>query len=135
MTFHGRIRRSLRLVLATSLAVAVAAPVAAAANPGRYVQIGGQLVVPAQLSSWQTHAGQSSPSHLVQIGGALVAPERVSSYQAHLSSTPSQVVPKSGTSDSSFDWNAAGNGFALVFGTALFVAASAYVRRTRLRQS
>ena len=126
MTFHGRIRRSLRLVLATSLAVAVAAPVAAAANPGRYVQIGGQLVVPAQLSSWQTHAGQSSPSHLVQIGGALVA---------HLSSTPSQVVPKSGTSGSSFDWNAAGNGFALVFGTALFVAASAYVRRTRLRQS
>jgi hypothetical protein len=41
----------------------------------------------SQLSSWQAHAGQTSPAHLVQIGGTLVAPESVSSFQAHASQT------------------------------------------------
>jgi hypothetical protein len=135
MTFHGRIRRSVRLVLVTGLVAAVATPVAAAANPGRYVQIGGQLVVPAQLSSWQAHAGQTSPGHLVQIGGTLVAPESVSSFQAHASQTTSPVVTSRDASGSSFDWGVAGIGFAAALGAVLFVVASSYVRRLRLTQA
>jgi hypothetical protein len=133
MTFQGRIRASVRLVLVTGLAAAVAAPVAGAANPDRYAQIGGELVVPAQLSSWQAHAGQTSTGHLVQIGGALVAPERVSSYQAHASQANSSVTASS--SGFGFDGSDAGIGIAVGLGAALFVAGSAYVRRMRLSQA
>jgi hypothetical protein len=135
MTFHDRIRRSVRLVVATGLAAAVATPVAAAAKPGTQVQIGGELVAPAQLSSWQAHAGQTSPTHLVQIGGTLVAPESVSSFQAHASQTTSSVVASPDASGSGFDWGQAGIGFAAALGAMFFVAASSYVRRMRLSQA
>jgi hypothetical protein len=163
MTFHDRIRRSARLVVATGLAAAVATPVAAAAKPGTQVQIGGELVAPAQLSSWQAqagqtspghlvqiggtlvapenvssfqaHAGQTSPGHLVQVGGTLVAPESVSSFQAHASQTTSPVVASQEASGSGFDWGQAGIGFGAALGAILFVAASSYVRRVRLTQA
>ena len=77
MTFHRRLRRSIAALAVAATAAVVAVPIAAAADPGRYVQIGGELVLPAQLSSWQAHAGQASARpRLVQIGGAPVAPKR-----------------------------------------------------------
>ncbi|MFY9580668.1 MAG: hypothetical protein WAQ33_15240, partial [Gaiellaceae bacterium] len=113
-----------------------AVPIATAAAPGRYVQIGGELVLPAQLSSWQAHVGQASAPRLVQIGGALVAPKNVSRYQQQLSkSTSSSASVESGAGGSGIDWSDAGIGLAAGLGTALFVAASAYVRRMRLAQA
>ena len=137
MTFHRRLRRSIAALAAAATAVAVAVPIAAAADPGRYAQIGGELVLPAQLSSWQGHAGQASAGpRLVQIGGALVAPENVSRYQQQLSkSTSSGASVESGAGGSGTDWSDAGIGIAAGLGTALFVAASAYVRRMRLAQA
>jgi hypothetical protein len=152
MTFQGK----LRVLAATVTAAAVGAPVAGAASSGGTVQIGGQLVAPAQLSSWQANAGQSHPQRLVQIGGALVSPEKLSSWQAGQSSSP-RVVQIGGalvkpenvsswqasqgtssssatlpSSDSGFGWHDAGVGFGLTLGAMLFVGAAAYVRRTRL---
>lgn len=126
MKFH----RKLRVLAATVTVAAVAAPVAGAARPGGLVQIGGELVAPAQLSSWQAHAGQSHSPRLVQIGGAFVAPEKLSSWQASQGkvSSVSTALP---TSDSGFGWNDAGVGFGLALGAMLFVAAAMYVRRTR----
>jgi len=134
MTFHRRLRRSLRVVAATAVAAAVAAPVAAAADSGRSVQIGGELVAPAQVSSWQAQAGHQRAPRLVQIGGALVSPEGLSQYQQQLSkAAPVQASVRSG--GSGFGWSEAGVGFAGALGVVLLVAASAYVRRTRLSQA
>jgi hypothetical protein len=137
MTFHCRLRRSIAALAVAATAVVVAVPIATAADPGRYVQIGGELVLPAQLSSWQAHAGQTSASpRLVQIGGALVAPENVSRYQQQLSkSTSSGPSVESGAGGSAIDWSDAGIGIAAGLGAGLFVAASAYVRRMRLTQA
>ena len=127
MTLHRR----LRIVTATAVAAAVAVPVAAAANPGGTAQIGGVLVIPAKLSSWQLHAAETHSPRLVQIGGVLVAPENASSWQARAAQT--QSAPKVSASDrSGFNWGAAGIGIAAALGVALFVGASAYVRRVRL---
>jgi hypothetical protein len=126
MTLH----RKLRVLAATAVTAAVGVPVASAANPGGTVQIGGELVVPAQLSSWQSHAGSHS-QRLVQIGGVLVAPENVSSWQAH-AAQPKGVSVKSVSSGSGFDWGDAGIGIGAALGAALFVGASAYIRRVRL---
>jgi hypothetical protein len=127
MTFQ----RKLRVLAATLAAAAIAAPVAGAQTLGGTVQIGGQLVVPAQLSSWQAHAGQSHSPRLVQIGGALVSPENLSSWQASQakSSSVSTALP---SSDSGFGWHDAGVGFSLALGAMLFVGAAAHVRRTRV---
>src|SRR5262249_57389193 len=78
MTFH----RKLRVATAALAAAAVAAPVAGAQTLGGTVQIGGQLVAPTQLSSWQAHAGQSHSPRLGQICGALVAPQKLSAWPA-----------------------------------------------------
>jgi hypothetical protein len=130
-----RLRRSFAVLAVAAATVAVAAPIATAADPGRYVQIGGELVLPAQLSSWQAHAGQaSSGPRLVQIGGALVAPENLSRYQAQ-ASQPTKSSVRASTGDSGFDWGDAGIGIAAGLGTVLFVAASAYVRRMRLTEA
>ena len=136
MTFHRRLRRSIAALAVAATAAVVAVPIAAAADPGRYVQIGGELVLPAQLSSWQAYAGQASAPRLVQIGGALVAPESVSRYQQQLSeSTSSGASVESGAGGSGIDWSDAGIGIAAGLGAGLFVAASAYVRRMRLTQA
>jgi hypothetical protein len=137
MTFQRRLRRSIAALAVAATAAVVAVPIAAAADPGRYVQIGGELVVPAQLSSWQGHAGQASAGpRLVQIGGALVAPENVSRSEQQLSkSTSSRTSLSSTAGGSGFDWGNVGIGIALGLGSALFVAASAYVRRMRLSQA
>jgi len=108
MTFHRRLRRSTAALVVAATAAVVAVPIAAAADPGRYVQI----------------------------GGALVAPENVSRYQQQLSeSTSSGASVESGAGGSGIDWSDAGIGIAVGLGTALFVAASAYVRRMRLTQA
>jgi hypothetical protein len=117
----------LRVVAAAAIAAAVAVPAAGAA---RSVQIGGEMVAPEQVSSWQSHAGDVSSPRLVQIGGALVAPEQLSSWQA--SQAKSSVSAKSVSGGSGFDWGDAGVGIGAALGAALFVGASAYVRRMRL---
>ena len=155
MTFH----RKLRVLAATLAVAAVAAPVAGAQARGGTVQIGGELVAPAQLSSWQAQAGQSHSPRLVQIGGALVSPEdlsswqarseqsrgprvvqiggqlvspeKLSSWQAGQSQSRSLAATSSPSSDSGFGWHDAGVGFGLALGAMLFVGAAMYVRRTR----
>jgi hypothetical protein len=155
MTRHRR----LRIGLAAAVAAVVAAPVASAVPPGGTVQIGGELVTPAQLSSWQAHAGQSHSPRLVQIGGALVSPENLSSWQAQAGQSHSQRLVQIGgalvkpenlsswqasqgttssvstalpSSDSGFGWHDASVGFGLALGAMLFVGAASYVRRTRV---
>jgi hypothetical protein len=154
MTLHRR----LRIVATAAVAAAVAVPVAAAARPGGTVQIGGELVAPAQLSSWQAHSERTYSPRLVQIGGALVSPENVSSWQARSERTysprlvqiggalvsPEQVsswqahasqadaLKASASDGSGFNWGAAGIGMFAALGVALFVGASAYIRRMRL---
>lgn len=134
MTFQGRFRWSLGLLtILGALVAAVVVPGAMAKpTPGPLVQIGGELVAPSQLSSWQAHVGQVSlpASHLVQIGGKLVPPSKVSSWQAHSSQpissprgNPRTTVNWS-SSDGTFDWSAATAGFvgfAVVLGSAGFV--------------
>jgi hypothetical protein len=78
MSFHSKARR---LVLVGAVAAAVAAPSAGAA-PAKYVQIGGDMVTPAQLSAYQARVGSPTSAHLVQIGGKLVAPAELSRVQA-----------------------------------------------------
>jgi hypothetical protein len=130
MTFHRR----LRIVVASVVASAVVVPAAQATDPSHSVQIGGELVAPAKLSSWQAHAGQSPSRRVVQIGGALVAPERLSAWQANAgkshASASATLTPIS--SDSGFGWRDAGFGFGAVLGALLFIGASAYMRRARL---
>jgi hypothetical protein len=78
MSSHKKVRR---LVLVGSVAAAVAAPSAGAA-PAKYVQIGGDMVTPTQLSAYQARAGSPRSAHLVQIGGRLVAPTELSKVEA-----------------------------------------------------
>jgi hypothetical protein len=127
MTLH----RNLRVVAAAAAAAAVGVPVAAAANPGGTVQIGGELVAPAHVSSWQAHAGPTHSPRLVQIGGALVSPESISAWQANASQTRS-ALSASASDGSGFDWGTASLGMVAALGVALFVGASVYVRRMRL---
>ena len=75
-----------RLVLVGVAAAAVAAPSAGAAT-AKYVQIGGDLVAPTQVSAYQADAGTPVGAHLVQVGGKLVRPEALSVYQAHAADT------------------------------------------------
>ena len=119
----------LRVLAVAAIAAAVAVPVASAA---RYVQIGGALVAPEQVSSWQAQAGPSDSSRRVQIGGELVKPEQVSSWQA--SQAKSSVATSSTTSGAGFDWSDAGVGMGIAFGALLFIGSAAYVRRVRLTQ-
>jgi hypothetical protein len=48
----------------------------------KYVQIGGDMVAPSQLSRYQAEAGTPHSAHLVQIAGKLVSPGRVAKAQA-----------------------------------------------------
>ena len=128
MTLHGRFR----VGVASAIAAAVAVPAAGAVNSGRYVEIGGDLVAPAQLSSWQAHAGEARSAHLIQIGGALVKPERLSAWQASAPDVSSTASVNSAAAESGFGWSEAAFGFGAVVGAMLFVGASVYVRRLRL---
>jgi hypothetical protein len=100
-----RIQTSVRrLVLVGAAAAAIAAPSAGAA-PGKYVQIGGDLVTPTQLSAYQASADAPVGAHLVQIGGELVRPERLSAYQAHAADV---TASKSSSDDDGFGWTSTG---------------------------
>jgi hypothetical protein len=106
MTFHRKLRR---LVVIGVAAAAVAAP-AATATPEKYVQIGGDLVAPTQLSAYQAHADVRLAPPLVQIGGELVRPDRVSAFQAHASQL---AAPRSSSDDQGFGWTTTGIGIGL----------------------
>ncbi len=118
MTVVKRVRQ-LVLIGAAAAAVAVpnagAKPIPAPAT-GAYVQIGGELVAPSQVSAYQQSAGSRGSSHLVQIGGELVAPSQVSAFQA-------DATPPATTSsdDGGFDWNASGIELVLL-GALVFLA-------------
>jgi len=93
-----------RLVLVGAVAAAVAAPSAGAAS-AKYVQIGGDMVTPTQLSAYQARATAPVGAHLVQIGGKLVRPEGLSAYQAHAADV---TTSNSSSDDDGFDWTTAG---------------------------
>jgi hypothetical protein len=118
-----------RLVLVGATVAAIAAPSAGAA-PAKYVQIGGDLVTPTQLSVYQAHAGTPVGAHLVQIGGKLVRPESLSAYQANAANV---TTPASSSDDDGFDWTKGGLGLGLI-GSLLIAAGSLGVlwRRGRL---
>ena len=125
MTFQSKISR---LVLVSGIAAAIAAP-SASASTGKYVQIGGDLVKPTQLSEYQAQAGVPVGAHLVQVGGKLVRPDRVSAYQAHAS----QAVAASSSSDEGgFGWGTAGIGIGLVAALLAAIGAGVQWRRGRL---
>jgi hypothetical protein len=127
MTFH---RKSKRLVLAGAVA-ALVVPAGALAKPipsASPVQIGGELVPPSQLSTWQANATQVRPeSQLVQVGGQLVPPSQVSSAQQQLSRDGSATLT---TSDDGVNWSAAGAGIA---GFVVLIGAAGYVVQARRR--
>jgi hypothetical protein len=101
------LNRILRATLTGVAAAAVAVPVANAAQPD-LVQVGGELVAPAQVSSAQLSLGSDDSTRLVQIGGELVRPARLATWQ----SRPIALrVPRiSSSSSSSFSWGDAGAG-------------------------
>ena len=94
-----------RLVLVGAVAAAIAAPSAGAA-PAKYVQIGGDLVAPTQVSAYQAQAGTPAGAHLVQIGGKLVRPEGLSAYQAHAGDVATSKA--SSDDDNGFGWTSTG---------------------------
>jgi hypothetical protein len=106
-----------RLVLVGSAAAAIAAPSAGAA-PAKYVQIGGDLVNPTQLSAYQAEAGTPVGAHLVQIGGKLVRPERLSAYQVTAANVRGS---ESSSDDDGFGWTTTGFEIGLI-GSLLLVA-------------
>jgi hypothetical protein len=106
-----------RLVLVGSAAAAIAAPSAGAA-PAKYVQIGGDLVTPTQLSAYQAEAGTPVGAHLVQIGGKLVRPEGLSAYQVTAANVSGS---KSSSDDDGFGWTTTGFEIGLI-GSLLLVA-------------
>jgi hypothetical protein len=73
-----------RLALVGAVAAAIAAP-SAGASVSKYVQIGGDLVTPTQVSAYQARAAAPRSAHLVQIAGRLVDPAQVSQAQAEAS--------------------------------------------------
>ena len=75
-----------KLIITGAAVAAIAAPLAQAGN-GR-VQVAGSFVAPGQTSEAQLRAGHDPATRLVQIGGALVTPSRMSSYQRGLGSAP-----------------------------------------------
>jgi hypothetical protein len=101
------LNRILRATLTGVAAAAVVVPLANAAQPD-LVQVGGELVAPAQLSSAQLSLGSDDSTRLVQIGGELVRPARLATWQ----SRPIALrVPRiSSSSSSSFSWGDAGAG-------------------------
>lgn len=121
-----------RLAALGALVVAVAAVPAFGATgseTSKLVQIGGQLVPPSQLSSFQAHAGRpvSRSSHLVQIGGRLVAPAQLSSAERQLSSAWLAANRSSGS-----DYHLTrdvGIGIAALFAAALVFGATITSRR------
>lgn len=117
MTSHRKKRfgRILVGVLAATLAV----PASAAA----YVQIGGYLVSPSQVSAYQASADLAPSARLMQIGGELIPPSQSSAWQASANLAPSarlvqigwEVFPPSQASARLTDaWNRAGASATLV---------------------
>jgi hypothetical protein len=136
MSSHTKVRR---LVLVGAVAAAIAAP-SAGAEAARFVQIGGDMVAPTQLSAYQANAGSPesahkvqiagrlvSPAdvskaeadaappvgaHLVQVGGKLVRPEGLSAYQAHTADVIG--TNNSSSDDDGFGWTTTGLGIGLI---------------------
>src|SRR5829696_5494106 len=86
--WEGRMRTKrfsrIQWLLVGGSALALAAPaVAGAKGYPNLVQIGGELVPPAQVSEWQATADLPRIPNVVQIGGDLVAPSQVSNWQAN----------------------------------------------------
>jgi hypothetical protein len=106
-----------RLVLVGAAAAAIAAPSAGAA-PAKYVQIGGDLVTPTQVSAYQAEAGTPVGAHLVQIGGKLVRPEGLSAFQASAADVKGSA---SSSDDDGFGWTTTGFEIGLI-GSLLLVA-------------
>jgi hypothetical protein len=108
-----------RLVLVGVVTAAVAAPSALAA-PAKYVQIGGELVSPTQVSAYEARADAPRSAHLVQIGGRLVRPETLSAYQADAADVATSTAS---SDDDGFGWTDTSVELGLI--SALLVAAGA----------
>ena len=83
MNSHGK-RRFGRIFVGV-LAATLAIPASAAA----YVQIGGYLVAPSQVSAYQASADLAPSAGLMQIGGELIPPSQASAWQASADLAPS----------------------------------------------
>ena len=58
------------------------------AGPGE-LQIGGELIPPSQASAWQASADLAPSARLMQIGGELIPPSQASAWQASADLAPS----------------------------------------------
>ena len=83
MNSHGK-RRFGRIFVGV-FAATLAIPASAAA----YVQIGGYLVSPSQVSAYQASADLAPSAGLMQIGGELIPPSQASAWQASADLAPS----------------------------------------------
>src|SRR6187397_1848389 len=83
MHSHGK-RRFGRIFVGV-FAATLAIPASAAA----YVQIGGYLVAPSQVSAYQASADLAPSAGLMQIGGELIPPSQASAWQASADLAPS----------------------------------------------
>jgi hypothetical protein len=122
------------VTLGALVAAVAAAPVLGAeSQTSKLVQIGGHLVPPSQLSSFESQLGQpvSRSSHLVQIGGRLVPPSQLSSTERQLSSAWMAASPSSGSSSHVGRDLGIGLGAAVLCAATLLTAGTATRRRYR----
>jgi len=83
MTDHEKKRRFGKILVGV-LAAILAVPASAAA----YVQIGGHVIAPSQVSAGQASADLAPSARLIQIGGELISPSQSSAWQSSADRSP-----------------------------------------------
>jgi hypothetical protein len=81
-------------ILTGAAVAAIAVPLAQAGNDR--VQVAGSFVAPGRTAEAQLQAGHDPATRLVQVGGALVTPSQMSSYESGVGSTPISTDDSSG---------------------------------------
>jgi len=96
------------------------------------VQIGGDLVAPSQVSNWQANADLPQIPGVVQIGGELVVPSQLSAWQREVGAAQSSSTVSSEAGGSGFTWSQAGiTAGAAIVGALMLLAVSMIVVRRR----
>jgi len=102
------------------------------APSARLMQIGGELIPPSQSSAWQASADLAPSARLVQIGGELIAPSRLSAWQTDAWNRAGSSATLVGQKhDSGFGWAEAGITGGAGLALVLFIAGSVVMLRRR----
>jgi hypothetical protein len=102
------------------------------APSARLMQIGGELILPSQSSAWQASSDLAPSARLVQIGGELVAPSRLSAWQTDAwNRARSSATLVVQKHDSGFGWAEAGITAGAGLALLLFIGGSVVTLRRR----